>query len=137
MLKGRCLCGAIRFEVTGPVEDVGNCHCSMCRRSHGTPFASFARVANADLSLLAGEDAVRRYRSSEVIERSFCGTCGARFTFRFDGMPDHTWIAAGLFDDDPALRPDHHIFVGSKASWDEILDDLPRHDAYPPLPGAE
>ena len=136
MLTGHCLCGAIRFEVTPPLQGVGNCHCSMCRRSHGTPFFTYAQVEREGLRVLAGAEHVRRFRSSPPVERSFCDTCGANFTFAFDGMPGSIWVAAGLFDDDPALRPDHHIFVASKASWHEITDALPQHAEYPPMPGA-
>jgi hypothetical protein len=137
MPKGSCLCGAIQFEVTGPIEDVGNCHCSMCRRAHGAPFSTFARVASADLVLRSGQDDVRTYASSEQIERTFCGTCGARFTFRWSGLPTAVWVAAGLFEDDPGLRPQHHMFVGSMAPWHEISDRLPQYEAYPPFSSAE
>ena len=94
-MKGSCLCGAIRFEIAGPIRDVGNCHCSICRRSHGTPFSTYAQVASADLRVLSGEGSIRRYRSSEPVERGFCGECGSHLTFRFDGLPDAVWVAAG------------------------------------------
>ena len=134
MSTGTCLCGAIQFEVNGPIRDVGNCHCSICRRLHGAPFSTYAQVSADDLKLHAGRDRVRTYRSSEQVERSFCDTCGAHFTFRWDGLPGALWIAAGLLEDDPQLRPRHHMFVGSKASWHEITDRLPQYDAYPPAP---
>jgi hypothetical protein len=132
-MNGRCHCGAIRFEVTGPIQAVGNCHCTICRRVHGTPYSTFAQVARGDLKLTSGADAIRRYRSSEPVERSFCGTCGSHFTFAFDGMPAVLWVAAGALDDHPSLRPAHHMFVRSKASWHEITDDLPQHAEYPPF----
>ena len=134
-MQGSCQCGAIRFEVAGPVGDVGNCHCSMCRKLHGAPFATYARAAAKDLVMRDGADHVRTYASSSRIERSFCDTCGANFTFRFDGLPDAVWIAAGLLDDTPELAPQRHLFVGSKASWHEITDALPQHEAYPPSGG--
>ena len=84
--------------------------------------------------LRSGKDAVRTYRSSEQVERTFCGTCGSRFTFRWSGLPDAVWVAVGLLGDDPALRPQHHMFVGSKAPWHEICDELPQYAEYPPFP---
>ena len=133
MSRGSCQCGAIRFEVGGPVQGVGNCHCSICRKLHGAPFSTYAQFAADALVVQQGEEHVRVYPSSDVVERSFCDTCGAHFTFRFSGMPEAVWIAAGLLEDVPELRPQHHIFVGSKASWHEITDDLPQHDEYPPM----
>ncbi len=132
MHEGHCLCGGLRFRVNGDIQAVENCHCGMCRRAHGTPFSTFARVAAEDLEITHGEERVERYRSSEKVERSFCRTCGTRFTFRFDGLPELIWVAAGTLEDDPKLAPSAHIFVGSKASWHQILDDLPQHEAYPP-----
>jgi hypothetical protein len=135
--RGSCLCGAIQLEVTGPIEEVGNCHCSMCRRTHGAPFSTFARVARGDLVLRSGQGDVRTYASSEQVERSFCGVCGARLFFRWSGLPSAVWVAAGLFEDDASLRPQYHMFVGSKASWDEIGDRLPQYEKYPPVASAD
>ena len=104
----------------------------MCRKAHGAPFSTYAQTASEGLHLQAGADRIRRYRSSPPVERSFCDTCGSNFTFRFDGMPDTVFVAAGLLEDTPELRPGHHIFVASKASWHDIDDDLPQFDEYPP-----
>lgn len=133
MLQGSCLCGAVRYEVSGSVHDVHNCHCSMCRKSHGAAFSTFARLTASDLHIVAGSDYVRSYRSSAPIERTFCSTCGARLTVRFDGMPQAVWVSLGIFDDDAGLRPDTHAFVGSKAPWVEINDELPQFREYGPL----
>jgi len=133
MLRGGCLCGAVRYALTGPLRDVHHCHCSVCRRAHGTPFSTFARVAAADFRLETGADRVRAYRSSPPVERTFCAVCGARLTFRVDGMPAVLWVSLGTVDGDPGVRPGAHVFVASKAPWHEISDDLPRHPAYGPI----
>jgi hypothetical protein len=130
MLRGSCLCGAVRYEVTGPVHDVHHCHCSMCRKSHGAAFSTFARLAAADFRVVAGREQVRAYRSSPTIERTFCATCGARLTVRFDGMPAAVWVSLATLDDDPGVRPGVHMFVGSKAPWVEITDALPQFPEY-------
>jgi hypothetical protein len=135
MLKGNCLCGAVRYEVTGPVHDVHHCHCSMCRRAHGAAFSTFARLTAAEFRVVAGADRIRSYRSSAPIERSFCGTCGTRLTVHFDGMPDTVWVSHTTFDGDPGVRPGTHMFVGSKADWDEIVDALPQYREYGPMGG--
>jgi len=133
MLQGSCLCGAVRYEVTGPVHDVHHCHCSMCRKSHGAAFATFARFTASDLRFVAGTDHIRAFRSSAPIERTFCSTCGARLTARFDGMPDTVWVTVATLDGDAAMPAAVHAFVGSKAPWFEITDELPQFPAYGPM----
>ena len=133
MLRGSCLCRAVRYEVTGAVHDVHHCHCSMCRKAHGGGYSTFARLTASEFRIVAGADQVRAYRSSAPIERTFCNTCGARLTVRFDGMPDTVWVAMGTLDDDCGVRPEVHMFVGSKAPWDEITDDLKQYPEYGPM----
>jgi hypothetical protein len=82
-----------------------------------------------------GADAIRRYRSSPPVERTFCGTCGSNLTFGFEPLPDAIWVAIGTLDDDPVLRPQGHIFAASIAAWHAITDDLPTFDEYPPQDG--
>ncbi len=135
MLRGSCLCGAVRYEVTGAVHDVHHCHCSICRKAHGAAFSTFARLTAGDFRFVAGEDLVRGYRSSPPLERTFCGTCGARLTIRFDGMPDAVWVSLATIDDAAGVRPDSHMFVASKADWVEISDALPQYPTYGPMGG--
>ena len=133
MLRGSCLCGAVRYEIDGAIADIHHCHCSRCRKAHGAAFSTFGRVAAAHLRVTSGADAIHRYRSSPPIERAFCATCGSNLTFRFDGMPDATWIAVGTLDDDPIARPNAHIFATSIAPWHRITDDLPQYEEYAPI----
>lgn len=135
MLQGSCLCGAVRYEVTGPVHDVHHCHCSMCRRAHGAAYSTFARLNASELRIVAGAEQMRSYRSSAPIERTFCATCGTRLTVRFDGMPDVVWVSHTTFDRDPGVRPGVHMFVASKADWEEISDGLPQYREYGPMGG--
>ena len=135
MLRGSCLCGTVRYEVAGAVHDVHHCHCSICRKSHGAAFSTFARLTAGEFTIVAGRDAVRAYRSSPPIERTFCATCGARLTVRFDGMPDAVWVSLATLDDDPGVRPGVHMFVASKAPWVEITDALPQFPEYGPMGG--
>jgi hypothetical protein len=133
MLRGSCLCGAVRYEVTGPVHDVHHCHCSICRKSHGAGFGTFARLTTADLRVVSGQDQLRAYRSSPQLERTFCAVCGGRLTVRFDGMPDTVWVTLATLDGDHGVRPDVHMFVASKAPWVEISDALPQFPEYGPM----
>jgi hypothetical protein len=130
-MLGSCLCGDVRYEISGPLQEMHHCHCSRCRKAHGAPFGTYAGVGNADFRFLRGEESVRRFQSSSQVERSFCSRCGSNLTFRTTLLPDTVWVAAGGFDEAPAIRPGFHIFVASKAPWHEITDALPQHAEFP------
>ena len=131
MPTGSCLCGDVAFEITGAVEQMGHCHCSMCRKFHGSPFATFGVVAPADFRWLRGEGEVVHYRSSASGWRNFCGRCGAAVPGLPPGGP-FALVPMGNVAEDPGTRPALHFFVGSKAPWHTIADDLPQHDGWPP-----
>lgn len=133
MKAGGCLCGAIRYEVRGAVGPIDHCHCSMCRRSHGAPFSTFGRIRRAELHLTAGANLLTTYASSGPVTRSFCARCGSRLFFRHTALPDHEFVAIGSLDDDTDLKVEAHIFVGSKARWYTIHDELAQHEAYAPI----
>src|SRR5215471_14417777 len=77
MTQGQCLCGAVRYEVDGPFGSMLNCHCSMCRKAHGAPFATFAVAPLSSFRWIAGEDSVVGYKTSSGGTRSFCRVCGS------------------------------------------------------------
>jgi hypothetical protein len=103
----------------------------MCRKAHGSAFQTYAMTRTKGLRWLGGHERIRRYASSAGGVRAFCGRCGSvvpdpRNAGESIGVP------AGLLDDDPVIRPELHLMVGSKAPWHEIADSLARHDVYPP-----
>lgn len=126
MIRGSCLCGAVRYEVTGALGPVALCHCSMCRKASGSAFASNASVARDDFRLVSGGESLERYESSPGKWRSFCRVCGSPIFAEDPAMPDHVRIRLGLLDDDPEARPSFHYAVNFKAPWWEITDELPR-----------
>ena len=136
MTKGRCLCGALNYELNGPFSAMIHCHCSMCRKHHGTGFATFVVGPIAGYRILSGEDKLARYQSSPNGMRTFCSACGSAGPTT---MPEPGIAAApaAALEGDLGIKPQSHIFVGSKAPWDIITDSLPQHDAYPPGFGAE
>lgn len=126
MLRGGCLCGAVRYEVHGPLGPVTHCHCAMCRKAHGAAFGTYGDVKWADFRVLSGEDEIASFRSSSRVRRTFCRRCGATLQWILDSGPAFS-LALGTLDDDPGVRPQAHIFVASKAPWVEITDGLPQH----------
>jgi hypothetical protein len=127
MLQGSCLCGGIRFEISGAVAGINQCHCSLCRKVSGTGSIAKIPVSADQLKWLSGEELVRTYARPSGYSVAFCGVCGSP-------APDPNaartryGIPAGLLDGDPPLRVIEHIFVGSKAQWEAISDDAPRFD---------
>jgi hypothetical protein len=132
MVRGSCLCGAVAYTITSPIEEMHHCHCSRCRKHHGAAFATYAQVARDGFAFTRGAMLVKSHRSSEQVERTFCGACGSNLQFLLDALPAVLWVAVGSLDDEPDRRPEAHIFVGSKAPWHEITDGLPRFAGYPP-----
>lgn len=134
-IQGGCACGAVRYEFEGPIEEAHHCHCSICRRTHGAAFATYARVSRKRFRFLSGDDQLGDFRSSEPVRRSFCRACGSSLFFSHDAAPPFVWVAAGSFDggvSEEALGADAHSFVGSKATWWTIGDPLAQHDAQRP-----
>ena len=132
VLRGGCLCGGLRYEITGPLLGALNCHCGMCRKAQGAAFRSRAAVRRGDFRWLAGDGLLQRYRSSPNTLRSFCRVCGSPMISDYDDHPGYYGLALGTLDDDPGVRPECHVFVAFKAPWHEITDSLPRHDTLPP-----
>lgn len=131
-LRGSCLCGGVCYEISGPLTGVLNCHCSTCRKAHGAAFRSRARVEAADFHWVQGEELVTYYQSSPGTHRGFCRVCGTALLSRFDFDKSAYGLALGPLDDDPGIKPEQHVFVGSKAPWHDITDDLPQFEAFPP-----
>jgi len=102
----------------------------MCRKAHGAAFGTYARVDISDFAFLSGESSIGSYRSSPDVSRTFCRSCGSTLQFITDARPGSFALALGTLDDDPGVRPSHHIFVESKAEWFEITDDLPQYMGY-------
>jgi len=131
VVRGSCLCGGVRFEVTPPFLRANHCHCSRCRKHSGTAACTQARVRKEQFRLLGGEELIRVYGRGEGAVKAFCSVCGSSL---FGGSwPDgpQVSIRMGAFDDDPGIRPQFHSYVDSKAPWDEIADDLPQYpDAW-------
>jgi hypothetical protein len=130
-LHGGCLCGGVRYEISGKLENAGLCHCSMCRRNSGSAFVAAAQVASKDFKWTKGQDLIGRYKSSPGAQRIFCKNCGSPMAGGGDPMGETFFINLGSLDDDPGVRPGAHIFVGSKAPWFEITDQLPQFKEFP------
>ena len=131
MAEGRCLCGAVRYTVEGPYVRMLNCHCSMCRKHHGSAFATFVTAPLSQFQWASGEANVAHYQSSPHDGRAFCKVCGSVAPI---ASPEHGVVSlpAGNLDGELGIEPQGHIFAGSRAPWYAITDSLPQYDTYPP-----
>jgi hypothetical protein len=129
VLRGKCECGAVRYEVDDAFRYALNCHCSRCRAATGSAFKAFAGIERERLRLTDGADGLLVY-GDDVLNDTRCGTCGSLL---YSVVRDGEWVhvALGSLVDDPGIRPAGHIYVGSKAPWFEITDDVPQYDELP------
>lgn len=132
MYLGSCLCGAVRYEVTGELGDAFYCHCQRCRKSSGSVLASNVRIAPQQFRVLAGQDSLKSYfNPASGVTRKFCAECGSQI---LSERADPPVLALRLGTLDTPLEKSPvvaHIFVGSKAEWHEITDDLPQFAERP------
>ena len=128
MLEGICECGAVRYRVADEFKYAANCHCSNCRAATGSAFKPFAGIERDKLDLVEGGDKLLVW-GDDGGNHTRCGVCGSLL---YSVVRDGAWVhvALGSLADSPGIRPTEHIFVGSKAPWFEITDDLPQHQEY-------
>jgi hypothetical protein len=128
LLGGKCECGTVRYRVADAFAYASNCHCSRCRAATGSAFKPFAGIEREKLVLTDGRDALLVV-GEEDSNDTRCAACGSLlFSVVRDGAYMH--VAMGSLVDPPSIRPTKHIFVGSKAPWFEITDNLPQFEEH-------
>jgi len=127
-LQGQCLCRAVTYSVDDAFAYALNCHCSQCRRATGSAFKPFGGIPIDRVRLIAGADAVMRH-GDDAGHDLHCRFCGSLlYSVVREGSYAH--VTYGTLNDAPSLHPSAHIFVGSKAEWHHITDDLPQYDEF-------
>src|ERR1700677_90929 len=128
-LAGQCMCGAVQHAVADEFLSAMNCHCSNCRRTTGSAFKPLAGIEREKLRVTDGESELMRF-GGEQNHDAHCKRCGSLlYSLVRDGGFVH--VPMGTLVDDPTIRPTQHIFVGSKARWFTITDDLPQFEEFP------
>ncbi|MBA3676518.1 MAG: GFA family protein [Sphingosinicella sp.] len=123
------MCGAVEYAVRDDFEYALNCHCSQCRRTTGSAFKPLAGIARSHLAVVRGEHETMTYGEKNAYDLH-CRICGSLlFSIVREGSYVH--VPLGTLKDEPSIRPSMHIFVGSKAQWFDITDDLPQHESFP------
>jgi hypothetical protein len=129
MIKGHCLCGGVAFEIEGDTTEIGMCHCSKCRRVSGVASNAEFMTAKDNLRFVSGEDLLTRFELPTGWHSRFCSRCGSPAPKLHPGGGAY-WVPAGLIEGDPGLKVAGHIYVGSKAPWDEIAGSAPQFEEY-------
>ena len=126
MSDGGCLCGDVRYRVTGSPRSGLICHCVSCRRAAGAQSVAWLTFPSEVFSFTSGEPT--RYRSSAEVVRTFCGRCGTTLTYQHDGYLDFIYVTAASLDDPDEFPPTHHVWIEDGISWDTANDGLPRFE---------
>lgn len=128
-VTGECFCAAIGYQIRGPLAPARSCHCSRCRKAFSGAGSAMAPVDPHSFRWVRGEDLLQTYVGQHGHGIGFCRRCGTTICGLFDGHV--RGITLGTLDGDPDVKIADHIFVGSKANWDEICGDAPQFDAWP------
>lgn len=130
-ILGSCLCGELRYRLFDSPRIMNLCHCSMCRKSSGSTYGTFAHVNADDFTWLTSTSSLTRYEASPNEYRAFCLVCGSPMPY-IDGDAESICIPAGSFDSDPQKAPSVELFLGSKAPWYEKNESIAGFEEYAP-----
>lgn len=121
--EGGCLCGAIRYRVTGAPTNSMVCHCQSCRRAAGSPVVAWVTFPTDHFQLLRGEPS--QFRSSRPVRRTFCAACGTPLTYEHQDAPRTIDVTTCSLDNPNLFPPTHHSWLSHDLAWVRFGDDLP------------
>ena len=124
--EGGCLCGAVRYRMTGTPVHSAICHCRTCRRASGAPTVAWVTVKRAQFEILAGKP--RAFQSSPGVIRQFCGTCGTALTYENSDSPSTIDLTTLSLDEPNRFPPTKEVWVEHKVSW-QLTDPALSHHA--------
>jgi hypothetical protein len=128
-IHGECFCGAVTYEVAGPLLDARSCHCSRCRKAFSAQASAYALVDPGDFRWLTGEELLTTYANEQGFGLRFCCVCGSTLCGVFEG--EVHGVSLGCVNGDPGVRISRHIFVGSKAAWEVMPEGVVAHAEGP------
>ena len=131
MAKGSCLCGNIEYEVELLPEKTYNCHCSYCRKAHGSAFVTMTLAKGDTLKITKGQDSLREHLNDIGGYRAFCGNCGTRLMNYAPDKTQYLAIALSTVDTPVDFIPAAHVNIESKARWHEPYEGIPAFKGIP------
>lgn len=131
-LTGQCLCGAVSYNADGEIAFQGNCHCTDCRQSSGSPFATLVFMKDSDVAVTG---ALQSYShavdSGNTLTKQFCGTCGSQMFGKNAARPGSMAIKAGTINEQEIVAPQFNVFAGSKMDCTTLEPSIPAFDKMP------
>jgi hypothetical protein len=131
-MLGSCLCGRIEFQIAGHLPKLYQCHCLLCRKQGGSSSNSAIMVDAVSFRWISGETYISSYVKPTGFRSDFCSQCGSPVPNPLRATR-YFWVPVGLLDDDVDLKIGVHLFVSSKASWDEIPLSGAQYETMPEL----
>ena len=131
-MKGSCVCGDVLYEVSGKVEKLYQCHCTIFQKQTGSSSQTGFFVSLTQFNWLQGEEVVSNFKKENGYSVSFCSKCGATVPNIFS-TGDKYWVPAGAFESLGNAKVENHIFVANKAEWDEICGEATQHEGFFPV----
>ena len=131
-MRGKCLCGAIEFEITGPIPKLYQCHCSLCRKQGGSSSNTGAVVESRHFRWVSGQDRVGSFAKPTGFRSDFCSSCGSPVPNPLR-KTSYTWVPAGLLEGSEELEIAVHLYVGSRASWDTAALSGAQYETMPEM----
>lgn len=131
-MRGKCLCEAVEFEIIGPIPNLYQCHCSLCRKQGGSTSNTATIVAAENFRWLAGQERISSYVKPTGFRSNFCSICGSTLPNPLRNTPNY-WVPSGMFDASEKLEVAVHLYVGSKASWDTAPLSGTQHETMPDM----
>ena len=129
-MQGKCLCGEVRFTLSGDLPNLYQCHCSLCRKVSGSSSNAAFRVGLSQLSWNSGEQLLRKYESATGFKSHFCARCGSPLP-NLTAEDSAWWVPVGLLEDGEGLQVVAHLYTASRAPWDVIADGAAHFDEMP------
>lgn len=129
-MKGKCLCGQVEFEIKGKIPNIYQCHCSLCKKATGTASSSSFVIGIDDINWLKGQDQIRSFIKENGFRTDFCGNCGSPVPNKMN-IGEYMWVPAGVLEGVLDRKVAAHIFIESKADWEE---NLPNYKSYNGMP---
>ena len=129
-ITGECFCGEVKYQVIGTLHDARSCHCSRCRKAFSAQASAYAVIEPGEFEWLLGEDKLTTYATDNGYGLQFCSRCGSTLCGVFDGSVHG--VTLGCVNGDPEITIEKHIFVGSKANWEVIPDNVVQYQEGAP-----
>lgn len=130
-LKGECLCGKIKYEYKGATGNLVHCHCSRCRKWHGSPFRSRMVVKKDGYRWLEGKEYIAQYQATPNVIKTFCKNCGSNLVTIYPLRDNLLGLPLAGCEGKLDQYQEFHIFTGSKAKWWQITDYLTQYEEMP------